>query len=111
MSERPTWGRLSGYLHPAVRRTGDIACGIRRSMIDCARLVPLEAPRRLVSKFSGRRFLWPSALIIVGALLVGLYALIREPADIGGGLILLAGYVVGGVGIVLLGVQVSRRSR
>jgi hypothetical protein len=50
-------------------------------------------------------------LIIVGALLVGLYALIREPADIGGGLILLAGYVIGGVGIVLLGVQAFRSSR
>lgn len=64
-----------------------------------------------MSRFSGRRFAGPVALIIVGALLVGLYALIREPADIGGGLILLAGYVIGGTGIVLLGVQVFRMSR
>jgi hypothetical protein len=64
-----------------------------------------------VSRLSGRGLLWPIALIIVGALLVGLYALIREPADIGGGLILLAGYVIGGVGMVLLGVHAFRRSR
>jgi hypothetical protein len=64
-----------------------------------------------MSRLSGRRFAWPVGLIVVGALLVGLYALIREPADIGGGLILLAGYVIGGVGIVVLGVQVFRSSR
>jgi hypothetical protein len=57
------------------------------------------------------RFLWPIALTIPGVMLVGLYALIRQPADIGGGLALLAGYVIGGIGIVLLGVHAFRGRR
>ena len=44
----------------------------------------------------------PLVLIVVGLVLVGLYAVVRQPAAIGLGLILLCGYALGGIGIVLL---------
>jgi len=52
--------------------------------------------------------------LVLGVLLVGAYFLLKasdvvgQPTDIGGGLILLAGYVVTAVGAVLIGRDVLR---
>ncbi len=70
----------------------------------------LEGVANSVSRSTGPGFAAPFVLIVVALLLVGLYSLIRQPADIGGGLILLCGYVSCGAGIVLL-VQVFSRKR
>jgi hypothetical protein len=74
-------------------------------------LMPTGGRERFMSRSEGRGFAVPLTLIVVGLALVGLYALVRQPAAIGLGLILLCGYVSGGTGIVLLLVQVFSRKR
>jgi hypothetical protein len=56
--------------------------------------------------------------VVVGIVLVAVYFVLKafgvvgQPSDIGGGLIVLAGYVSTAVGVVLVGVDVLRyRSR
>jgi hypothetical protein len=69
--------------------------------------VAANAPSGAVLKSSG-------LTLVVGVCLVGAYFMLKafdvvgQPTDIGGGLILLAGYAVTAVGVVLVGRDVLR---
>ena len=60
---------------------------------------------------STNRYSWPLLAIVAGVLLIGLYALVREPAAIGLGLVLLAGYGLTGGGLIALVITFVERER
>ena len=60
---------------------------------------------------SSNRYSWPLLAIVAGVLLIGLYALVREPAAIGLGVVLLAGYGLTGGGLIALVITFVERGR